>query len=397
MSRKILFILLFIEAAGGVLFPPLISLLGKDIGLSPFIISSLFSILSVSLLASSFFFGTLSDKFGQKPILALTAFCGALAWFIIGYSDTFIGYAIGSALLGIAAASLPVVQSFFTGNESRANERTIILGTIGMIVGISAIIAPLAASFVQLSDYSQLCYIISALFCLEVLGLILFFPKSKKNIVRKEKIFSATKRLENHLALIPGYFAWFIFGIAMAGTNALFTIYMKDIIGIAARDIFFLFTAGGLITALSQNPGIKHFWFKVFNEKKIIFLCPMAVAAGFFLMAIPLLPVFLIGYFLEQGSRPVFRVTMLSDLAGKAASNHQGEALGTLSSISAISMIVGPLLFGAIFMIAPSLILVSAGICTLISIIFILLLLAQEEHLKTSPWKLVQNVFRSIF
>lgn len=397
MTRKILFILLFIEAAGGVLFPPLISLLGKDIGLSPFIISSLFSILSVSLLASSFFLGTLSDRFGQKPILALTAFCGALAWFIIGYSETFIGYAIGAVLLGIAAACLPVAQSFFTGNESRSNERTIILGTIGMIVGVSAIVAPLAASFLQLADYSELCYIISCLFCLEVLGLIIFFPGTKKKVLRQENNSSPAELLENHFALIPGYFAWFIFGIAMAGTNALFTIYMKDIIGIAARDIFFLFTAGGLITALSQNPGIKHFWFKVFNEKKIIFLCPMAVAAGFFLMSIPLLPVFLIGYFLEQGSRPVFRVTMLSDLAGKAASDRQGEALGALSSISAVSMIVGPLLFGAIFMVAPHLILLSAGLCTLVSIVFIMLLLAREKHLKSSPWKLVQTVFRSIF
>ncbi len=397
LERKITFFLIFIEASGGVLFPPLISLLGRERGLSVFEISILFSILSVSLLISGYILGSLSDRFGRKAMLITSAIAGMLGWLVIGQTVLFVGVAIGAALLGIAAACLPVAQSFFTQQESVSAKRTITLGTIGMIVGLSAIVAPLAASFLSSDQYSNLFYILAGFFALETIALYFFFHEDKKFTIQKPIPFSYEKEIESHISLVPGYLAWFIFGIAMSGTNAVFTLYMKEVISLSARDIFFLFTAGGLITALSQNPGIKHFWFKVFNERKIIFLCPIAVAAGFFLMAIPFLPIFLMGYFIEQASRPVFRVTMLSDLAGRVDKKKQGMALGALSSISAVAMIVGPLLFGAIFTLAPSFTLISAGLCTLISIFFIMALLAREEHLTTSIFKLIQAVYRQTF
>ncbi len=379
LERKITFFLIFIEASGGVLFPPLISLLGRERGLSVFEISILFSILSVSLLISGYILGSLSDRFGRKAMLITSAMAGTLGWLVIGQTVLFVGMAIGAALLGIAAACLPVAQSFFTQQESVSAKRTITLGTIGMIVGLSAIVAPLAASFLSSDQYSNLFYILAGFFALETIALYFFFYENKKYTAQKAIPFSYEKEIEPHISLVPGYFAWFIFGIAMSGTNTVFTLYMKEIISLSAQDIFFLFTAGGLITALSQNPGIKHFWFKLFSERKIIFLLPIAVTLGFFLMAVPFLSIFLFGYLIEQSSRPVFRVTMLSDLAGRADKKKQGAALGALSSISAVSMIVGPLLFGAIFVIAPSLTLVAAGFCTLISVFFIMELLKRER------------------
>ncbi|GEM_PF-3017430 len=394
----LLFSLIFIEAAGGVLFPPLVSLQARQANIAPIVIASFFSFLSASLLVSSSIGGWLSDKIGRKKLLISTALAGAVAWLLMSRAQATGDFIIAALFLGLAASCLPIVQSYVVVGKDAQNDRTVMLGFIGTIISVSAIFAPFATSLFANENYSLAYFIIALAFALIALCMLVFLPNEGGKTSKTTRInFSLREELRTHKILIPGYLSWFIFGLAMSGTNAIFTLYMKDIMNIPSSAILVLFAAGAFLSAISQTPGLKYFWLKLLNEHKIIFILPLLIALCFLFMAAPMYGIFLAGFLLEQLIRPAWRITMISDLSHKTEENKQGGALGALSAISALSMIIGPIMFGYIFSLTPSLALIVAGVVSLVSFVFAVIFLVEEKYRRRPLHSIIRLAHKTIF
>ena len=79
---------------------------------------------------------------------------------------------------------------------------------------------------------------------------------------------------------------------------------------------------------------------------------------------------------------------MTSQIIGFSKRNEQGEMMGILASIMSLSMILGPLIGGAVYEIYPSLPFIIAGIILLITFIFVYNIykhVKQRGHLDIPP------------
>lgn len=89
-----------------------------------------FSLFSLGMLVGGIVFGSLSDRFGRKRTLMLTAFLGTLGYLTFGLSHSVFLFFVGRLLSGLAGGGFPVTQAY-VGDLFDPKERAVRMGAIG--------------------------------------------------------------------------------------------------------------------------------------------------------------------------------------------------------------------------------------------------------------------------
>lgn len=120
-------------------------------------------------------FGLMSDKFGRKPMIIFGLLIFALGSLIAAFSDTIQGVIFGRALQGAGAIAAVVLA--LTSDLTRENQRTKAMALIGMTIGLSFLLALIAAPFLQaLIGVKGLFVLTAILACVSILVIIKAVP-----------------------------------------------------------------------------------------------------------------------------------------------------------------------------------------------------------------------------
>jgi AAHS family benzoate transporter-like MFS transporter len=104
------------------------------------------SILSLANMLGSFCLGNLSDKFGRKRVVALSAFPAALAAFVLFYGlESPPALAIGIAVFGLVKASVPALVVALAQETASPDNAGTASGVIMSLHYFSGVVAPLIA------------------------------------------------------------------------------------------------------------------------------------------------------------------------------------------------------------------------------------------------------------
>jgi MFS family permease len=105
------------------------------------------SVLSVANMFGSFCLGNLSDKFGRKRVVALSAFPAALAAFVLFYSlQTPLALALGIAVFGLIKASVPALVVALAQEAAPPGNAGSAAGIVMSLHYFAGVIAPLIAA-----------------------------------------------------------------------------------------------------------------------------------------------------------------------------------------------------------------------------------------------------------
>ena len=104
-----------------------------------------------------------------------------------------------------------------------------------------------------------------------------------------------------------------------------------------------------MVLILNQAVLLKKVWLKYFSDNKLAIGGTLVLSLSFILMGVNWLWVLVVGSLLLSFSHSALRVVMTSQIIKKGNSNEQGMILGVMSSIMSLSMIIGPILAGALF------------------------------------------------
>ncbi|MFX1312416.1 MAG: MFS transporter [Promethearchaeota archaeon] len=131
---------ILLDSFGYSMVLPLLPGIAKDFGASDFMVGILISTNALSALIFVPIWGQLSDKYGRKPILLISQAGTALAFFILGLSNSYCFILFGRILDGIFGGQIPVVRAYITDvttPQTRASHMTkFMVGyTGGMIAG----------------------------------------------------------------------------------------------------------------------------------------------------------------------------------------------------------------------------------------------------------------------
>ncbi|WP_310381721.1 TCR/Tet family MFS transporter [Flavobacterium sp.] len=297
--------------------------------------------------------GSLSDKFGRRPIILISLFGFSLDYLLLAFSPTITWLFVGRIIAGITGASLTTASAYIA-DVSTPENRAKNFGMIGAAFGLGFIIGPVIGGLLGQFG-SRVPFYAAAILCMVnfIYGyFILPESLSKKNRrdfdIKRANPIGAFLNLKKHpslMGLMVAVFSLYVASHAIQGNWSYFTMYKfqwdEKMVGISLGVI-------GLLVGIVQGGLIR--WINpILGNQKSIYLGMALYTIGMFLFATAnqgwMMFVFLIPYCLGGIAGPA----MQSIISSKVPASEQGEIQGTMTSLMSASAIVGPPLMTSVF------------------------------------------------
>ncbi|MBP6912638.1 MAG: MFS transporter [Candidatus Pacebacteria bacterium] len=350
--KAIIVFTVFLDVLGIGLVIPTLAFYVESFGVSQNVISALFAVFSLCAFISSPILGMISDRFGRRPVLLASLASSAIGWLIFGLSGSIIGLFIGRIIDGLAAGNISTAQNYLIDISKNDKERSHNLGLIGATFGIAFILGPLAGGLLSHISPAMPFYVVGVLATLNLILAYLFLPEShhdhNQTKLSLNPFTPIIKALKNK-KLRPMYFTWFLFGIAISATQAIFALYLNERFSWTALNVGLIMALIGVIISINQAFLLKKFWLKYFDEAKLNMWVILPFAACYILMAAPYKFVFMLGIVISAFGQSLLRVTMTSQTINNSLKHEQGETLGILTSLMSLSMVIAPLIGGLLY------------------------------------------------
>ncbi len=354
-----IFLTLLIDVIGlGIIIPVMPQLIKHLLGTDDISKVSIYSGWLTFLYASMQFLfspliGSLSDKYGRRPVLLFSLLGFGLDYLFLAFSPTIWFLFIGRTISGITGASFTTASAYIADVSDDSN-RAQNFGMIGAAFGVGFIIGPMLGGFLgELSP--RLPFIVAA--CLALVNALYgFFVLPESLAVENRRSFNwsrsnplgALAHLRKYPAVSGLIFSLIFIYIGAHAVQSNWSFANIEKFHWSPKMIGMSLGAVGLLVGIVQGVLIRFINPKLGNEKSV-YVGISLYALGLFLFAFAtsswMMFVFLIPYCLGGISGPALQ----SLISVHVPKNEQGELQGSLTSIMSVTSIVGPLLMTGLF------------------------------------------------
>ena len=342
-----------VDVIGFGIVIPILPFYVSSFGASAFTVTLLFSAFAFFAFISSPFLGALSDKIGRRPVLLASIASTAIGWFVFAAAGSIPLLFLGRIIDGAAAGNFTVAQSALVDISKDEKDRASNLGLIGATFGIGFMLGPLIGGVLSTVSHSFPFWIAG---CMASINVVLTFRNLRETNTRRDPAMLLSSnplaplaRAVVNVELRPYFLSWILFGISFMSMQSVFSLYAENAFGFNSFATGLLFSGMGVFTAFNQGVLLKRFWLKRFSEATLQYLMTIMLCVSMFLMTLRILPLFYFAIVLTAHSQSNLRVVITSRVAGLAPPHTKGEVLGIMSSLMAASMVIAPIVAGALF------------------------------------------------
>ena len=299
------------------------------------------------------FMGSLSDRFGRRPVLLTSLMAFAVDYLVLALAPTVAWLFVGRIIAGVTGASISTAMAYISDVSTPENKAKN-FGLVGAAFGIGFIIGPVIGGL--LGQYgSRVPFYAAAVLCFVnfIYGYFVL-PESLKPEKRRAFEWKAAnpigalarlKKFPNIIVLVAAMFFMYFASHAVHGNWSFYTMYRYDwderMVGISLGVI-------GLLVAIVQGGLVRYVNPRIGNGKSILIGFALN-AIGQFLIAFAvqewLVFLFLIPYCLGGLAGPAIQ----SEITNHVPSDEQGQIQGTLASLNSATATFGPLVMTSIF------------------------------------------------
>lgn len=349
-ATAIIFTTVLIDMVGVTIILPALPIYVEQFSTSTFVIAIMYSIFAACAFLAGPILGSLSDRYGRKPVLVASILGTSLGWVVFGLATNIWIVFLSRIIDGITAGNISVAQSYLTDIATDDKDRAHKLGLIPMAIGIGFITGPAIGGLLTKISPALPFWTTAVLALVNGIAATLFL---KESITKKQP--------EAKIELNPFRTLWYglthkkykTLIMLMLATSMSFESYHSTFILFLSRQFGFDVTAAGLLLtgiglmiAFNQLVLMKNFWLKFYEPYRIqlitstilVFLFA-AATSGNFMIFIPIL-IFL---GLMEGTLTVING---SELAGAAEEHERGRIIGISHSLIAISQVIAPAISG---------------------------------------------------
>jgi DHA1 family tetracycline resistance protein-like MFS transporter len=323
-------------------------------------------------------FGSLSDRFGRRPLLLASLFAFGVDFLLTGLATSMAWLFIGRAFAGVFGASFAAAGAYI-GDISNDDDRAKNFGFIGAAWGFGFTLGPVIGGFVaeELGPRAPF-FVAAALALANVVFGFFVLPESlpperrRKFEWKRANPFGAFRSL-SHLPMVAGLlFAVFLYQVAHDSLPAVWMFYTQQKFGWGPAEVGWSLTFVGVMTVLVMG-GLTGTVVPKLGERR-------AIVIGFLLMTVG----FLAYAFVPQGWMiyPAIAIGSLGGIANpamqsvmsrQAGPSAQGELQGANASLAGIAAVLSPIFMTQLFshFSAPSAPVVFPGAPYLISAVFV--------------------------
>ncbi len=323
------------------------SFLGDDLASSAYYFGALFSLYS----AMQFFFspvlGGLSDRFGRRPVILGSLLGASASYLASGLAPALWWLFVGRTIAGITGASFSAAGAYvadITPPEKRASS----FGLIGAAFGLGFILGPAIGGLLGAYGLRVPYFAAAGLNFVNLLYGYFVLPESldpahrRSFSMARSSPFGALRALGRH-AIVRGLTLTMFCGfLAQMILQSVWALQTQARFGWSLRDVGLSLMAVGLATALVQGVLVRAAVGRL-GERRALVLGLVASAVGFVSFGLAdrgwLMYVFIVPFALGGLAGPATQAI----ISRHVAPSEQGEIQGSLSSLSGVAAIVGPL------------------------------------------------------
>ena len=354
----IIYLTVFIDLVGfGIVIPALPFYVESEaFRATPFEIGILFASYSLMQFIFSPILGSLSDKYGRRPILFFSIVGSAAGYFFIGFAFALWMVFVGRIVAGITGGNISTAQAYIADVTTREN-RAKGMGLFGAMFGLGFVFGPAIGGI--LSRYGiHVPFLFAAILSLLNALLVYFIlpetvklnspvaVKFRKN--RFAELFDSLKDAQFGTLNAVYFFLVTAFSI-MTYAFVLYTIFRFDY---NAEQNGYIFAFIGILAVVFQG-GLFERLVKKFGENPLMIVGCLMMTASF--IAIPfvspnaggLTALLIVTALLAIGNS--MASPAITSLASKVShDDEQGKSLGVLQSGASLARAIGPALGGVL-------------------------------------------------
>ncbi len=351
------FILLtvFIDMLGYGIVLPLLPFFVQRLDAGAAMTGLLGAMYAATQLISGPILGALSDRFGRRPVLLVSLFGTALAYFTIGLANSLALILLAIIIDGITGGNLSTAYAYvadITTPENRAHG----MGFLGAARGLGLMIGPAIGGLLSVSGLSVPAFFACALALFNVVFGFFVLPES---LPRERRSSFASWRALNWISQLTRVFqmqsirllllATFALNVAFSGLQTNFPLYSQARFGwnAALNGLFFAFVGvcavlvqGVLFGKIVPRFGERHLAITGLALTSASLAATAIVAQGWLMY-----PIVAIGALGTGISIPAITGLM----SQRARASEQGRLMGGTQVVLNLALIVGPLVAGVSF------------------------------------------------
>jgi MFS transporter, DHA1 family, tetracycline resistance protein len=297
--------------------------------------------------------GNLSDQFGRRPVLLFSLFGFGVDYIFMGFAPTFGWLFLGRTISGITGASFTTANAYIA-DISTAETRSKNFGMIGAAFGLGFIIGPAIGGLLTGWGIRAPFYAAAALALLNWVYGYFVLPESlviehrRKFEWKRANPFVSIRNLKKYPAVTALFLALFLDYLAAHAIQSTWSYFTAYRFQWTPRTIGISLTVVGILVSFVQGVLIRVITPRIGNDRSI-YIGLLLNAVGMFLFALAnqswMMFVFLVPYCLGGIAAPALQAT----ISGHVPPNAQGELQGSITSLTSITAIIGPLLMTNLF------------------------------------------------
>jgi MFS transporter, DHA1 family, tetracycline resistance protein len=353
-----IFITLLLDVMGFGIIIPIIpkyisQMIGSDLSHASIYSGWLMFAFSVMQFIFSPVIGSLSDRFGRRPVLLISLFGFGINYLILAFAPSIGWLFLGRILAGITGASFSTATAYIA-DISTPEKRAQNFGLVGAAFGLGFIIGPVLGGV--LGQYSlRLPFFVAAglTFINWIYGYFALPESLPKNLRRSFDLKRANpvgslmmlKRYPIISGMIGSLICVFIAGFATQTTWTYFTMeafhWNESMVGYSLGLV-------GLLMALVQGVLVRYINPRL-GVVRSIYVGLFFYGIGFILIAFapqgwmlfPIMIPFSLGGIADPAAQSI--------ISNEVPANEQGELQGALTSVRSITSIIGPIVMTTLF------------------------------------------------
>ena len=362
MNKRLAFtfiiITLTIDAMGiGLIIPVMPDLLqqieGGDLGHAAIWGGILATVFAVMQFIFGPTIGSLSDRFGRRPVLLISLVIIAVDFIVMGLAHSMWLLVFTRIIGGIAAATQATAAAFISDISTPEN-RSANFGILGATFGVGFVLGPLMGGLLGEVGLRVPFFAAAALATLNLILGYFVLPETVTDQIRRPFDIKRANPLGalTQIRLIPGLsrflLVFFLYEFAFYVYPAVWVYYAKAQFGWDSGMLGVSLASFGISVAVAEGILIRRILPWLGERRTIvlgfIFSIGIFVVLGFLtsgFWALLLAPISALGSVVNPAMRGIF--------ANKAEANQQGEIQGIVSSTQSLAVIFAPLVLTYVF------------------------------------------------
>jgi MFS family permease len=392
-ALAIVFGVVFLDLLGFGIIVPILPFYTRSFpGGTEFVIGLLAASYSAMQFLAAPLLGSLSDRYGRRPIIVLSLGGGVVAWTLFGLADALWTLFLARSLAGAMGGNLSAAQAY-VADITPEEERASALGLLGAAFGMGFIFGPgigAVLSFdatvvavdaalpapVPVDRFSLPSFAAAAMSLAGAVVALAFLPESRPVAPDEGTGPAGTDRpsqvgllLEaaRSGALRPLLTAFFVTSFAFSGVTIMFIPFVADVFGYTASQSALLLTYIGVLSVLVQGVFIGPLTAR-YSSRRLAPAGAAVLTVG--LVGLPATPLLagilpdLTGFvgFLDGDllalllvlavipvGNGVLNVSLTALVSTTAASDRQGSAFGLTQGAGSLARTFGPVVMGGLY------------------------------------------------